>query len=146
MNASWKLIGLTAAMLGANAMPAMAINKEWSAALGFMGGVLATRAHDYRMMQRGDCGRSVYYAPPAPVRYCPPPVVQSCPPTVIVQQQPVVIQQQVVETGHYEWREEQQWVAGQWRYEEIGPNTYRKIWEPGFYRTVRSKVWVTDCP
>lgn len=146
MNTSWKLMGLTAAMIGANSMPAMAINKEWSAALGFIGGVMATRAHDYRMIQRGGGCGPTYYSPPPQVYQRPPVYVQNCPPPqVIVQQQPVYVQQpQVVETGHYEIREEQQWVPGQWRYEQIGCDTYRKIWEPGYYRTVRTKVWVSD--
>lgn len=143
MNRTLMLVGLTGAMAAASAMPAMAINKEWSAALGFIGGVLATRTYDYNHSYRGygggGCGPRPYYVQ----QPCPPPVyVQPCPPpTVVVQQQPVYVQQP---SGHYEIRQEQQWVEGVWKYEQVGCNTYRKVWCPGYYRSVEVKVWVQN--
>lgn len=141
MNKTLMVVGLTGAMAFASTMPAMAINKEWSAALGFLGGMLATRTYDYNHSQgygRGGCGPR-YYAPPPPPPCAPPVYVQAPPPTVIVQQQPVYIQQPA---GHYEIRQERQWVEGSWRYEQLDCNTYRKVWSPGYYQTVEVKVWV----
>lgn len=146
------LVGVTGAMAVASAMPAMAINKEWSAALGFLGGVLVAdhathhRSYDYSY-GRGGCDRPVYVQQ----TYCPPPpvVVQQCPPPVVVQQcsQPVYVQQPVVvqqAQGHYEYRTEQRWIPGTWTYEQIGCNQYRKVWTPGYYQTTQTKVWVQD--
>lgn len=152
MKRTLTIAGLTGAMALAATTPAMAINKEWSAALGFLGGVMATRTVDYHRSQqgyyRGGYG-SGYGGGCRPVvvqqSYCPPPVVvQSYAPPPVIVQQPVYVQQQP--SGHYEYREEQQWVEGSWRYEEIGCNTYRKTWCPGFYKTVRVQVWVQDPP
>jgi hypothetical protein len=141
MKSKLALMGLTAAMVAGQATPAMAINKEWSAALGFLGGVMATRTYDhhreYRREYYGGCESRGYDYPPQQV------IVQQ-PPTVIYQQAPVIVQQPAVQQGHYEWRDEQQWVPGEWRYEEIGCNTYRKTWCPGYYKTVRTQIWVVD--
>ena len=135
------LVGVTGAMAVASAMPAMAINKEWSAALGFLGGVMLAdhvdhhRSYDYDYVR---CDRPVYVQQ----TYCPPPVVvQQCPQPVYVQQQPVIVQQQ---QGHYEFRTEQRWIPGIWTYEQIGCNQYRKVWTPGYYQTTQTKVWVQD--
>lgn len=147
MKRTLMMAGLAGAMALTAATPAMAINKEWSAALGFLGGVMATRTMDYHRSQygygRGGCDRPYVVQQ----SYCPQPVVVQTyapPPQVIVQQQPVVVQ--APPSGHYEWREEQQWVEGSWKYEQIGCNTYRKTWCPGFYKTTRFQVWVQDGP
>ena len=131
------LVGLTGAMAVAGAMPAMAINKEWSAALGFLGGVLVERGVEYR---HGGYGGGYYgggCARPVVVEqtYCPQPVyVQSCPPPVIVQQP----------QGHYEFRQEQRWIAESSHFEQIDVNTYRKVCIPGHYETFNVKVFVQD--
>lgn len=83
-----------------------------------------------------------YYPAPVVVRtaYCPPPVIvqEPCPEPVVQQ---VVVQQP---TGHYEWREDQVYVPGEWRYESLGCYGVRKIWCPGYNKIVRTKVWVWD--
>jgi hypothetical protein len=131
---------MAGSMLAGPVKPAEAINKEWSAALGFLGGVLVAN--------NANCNRSYYsrevvYQQPVvyrqPVVYQQPVVYERapCPAPVIIREQP---------TGHYEYREHRQWVAGRWVYEEIGCNTYRKSWQPGYYKTVTVKVWVpNDC-
>ncbi len=127
------LVGLTGAMAVAGAMPAQAINKEWSAALGFLGGVLVS-----------DCAHGGWGGPRE--RYGPPPCerpVYYAPAPVYVQQAPIIVQQP---SGHYEYREEQQWVPGFWQYQQIDMNTYRKIWVAGHYQPVQVKVWVQDMP
>ena len=106
------IIGLIVALA---ACPCMAINKEWSAAIGFLGGVLTTKAFDNH---------------------------QHCE-KVYIQQQPQQVYY-VAPSGHWEYINEQIWVPGTWVYQEIGPNTYQKIWREGYYQTITKKIWVTD--
>lgn len=100
---------------------AQAINREWSAALGFLGGMLVANASR---------GQPVYYEP-------------------VVVHQPVVVPQPVyveqpVEYGYYEYREQPIWVPGVWVY--VGPpHCQRRTWQPGYYRTEMVRVWVSGC-
>ena len=127
----WPMVLMTAGvMVMSQAEPAQAINKEWSAALGFVGGVLVANNHHYRQQYNNCRTAPAYYQP---VVYTAPP----CPPPVIVRESRP--------SGHWEYREQQEWVPGSWKYEEIGCNTYRKTWCPGYYRTSTVKVWVEDC-
>ena len=141
MKRTFAVTCLAAVMAMAGGVPAMAHNgnRSLSAGLGFLGGVIFGQAIDCHP-------RTVYYQP-APVYYAPAPVVIQQPVVYAqpqyVEQAPVVVQ---APSGHYEFRDEQQWIPGNWRYEEIGPNTYRKTWTPGYYRTIRTKVWVSDIP
>lgn len=107
--------------------PAAAINKEWSAALGFLGGVLLANA------ARCD---SVTYE-----RVYERPVVVERP---VIIERPVVRREVIVERpprGWWEYRERRVWVPGRWRYE--GRHGCRRVWEEGYYRTELVRVWVT---
>lgn len=97
--------------------PCMAINKEWSAALGFLGGVVATKAFDNHREHYER--HNVYYCPPPQTVY-------------------------VVQSGHWEVIQEKVWVPGQWIFQEIGPNTYKKVWQEGYYKIVEKRVWVQE--
>ena len=130
----WPVMLATAGVLFAGQVQqAQAINKEWSAALGFVGGMLvANNYNGYRSCPP----RQVYVR-----ESCPPPVVvrEYCPPP-----RPVVIERRV-SSGHYEYETRQVWVDGQWNYEDIGCGRYRKVWCPGYYKNVQVRVWVPDC-
>jgi len=128
MKTTIKTMGITAALLAAQAMPAQAINREWSAVAGFVGGLLVANA--------ASCNRTVTYQP-APVQH----VVYQPAPTVIYQSPPPPVR-----TGYYEWRTERTWVPGYWVYEDLGCGRQRKIWQPGYYQTTRTKVWVDTTP
>ena len=120
MKRALTMVGLTGAMAVAAAMPAMAMNKDWAAGLGFLGGVLVGEA------THGGAGcEHQVYCQLAPV------VVQ---PAVIVEQP----------GGHYEFQREQQWVHGYWQHEQIGCNAYEKVWIPAHYQTVTVKIWIQD--
>jgi hypothetical protein len=119
------IAGLSAVILAAQSMPAQAINREWSAVAGFAGGVLVANAFHHN---RG------YYA--QPVCYQRP--VQQ----VIYQPVQTLVYQEPVRTGYYEWLTERVWVPGCWVYEDRGYSAPYKIWQPGYYTTVRNKVWV----
>lgn len=112
-----------AAVLLAQAWPAQAINKEWSAALGFLGGMMFANAT------------------------CPGPMVVREP---VVVEQPVVVHRRVfVEPppprGHYEYRARRVWVPGRWIVMSSGRCGYpRRVWEPGCYRHEQVRVWVQD--
>jgi hypothetical protein len=61
---------------------------------------------------------------------------------VIQQPVPTVVIQQPVPSGYYRWETYREWVPGCWVYENRGCGTRYKVWNPGFYRTVRHQVWV----
>ena len=134
MKRTMMMIGLTGAMAVSGSLPVMAHGcGNWgAAALGFLGGVIVERSAE---------GHRGYYGCERPVvvqeNYCPQPVVVQtyAPQPVYVQQQP---------SGHYEYRQEQQWVPGESHFEQIDVNTYRKVSCPGHYVTVQTKVWVQD--
>ena len=121
---SWIVVWLlTLALIAGPSMEAKAINREWSAVAGFLGGVLVANNYHYRHEYRGS---RCYASQPVVVQ-------QACPPQVVVVEQPA---------GHYELQERQVWVPGAWVYQEIGPNTYQKVWQPGCYKTETIRVWV----
>ena len=129
-------LGVAAALFAAQNMPAQAINKEWSAVAGFAGGVLfANAAQHHRSYHRP----AVYHQPVQHVVYQQP--VQH-----VVYHQPVRtvhVRHQPAPQGYYEWRTERVWVPGTWIYEPCGYNSHRKVWQAGYYTTVRNKVWVS---
>lgn len=115
---------LMAAILAVGlATPALAINKEWSAVLGFLGG--------YMVANGGLCQRT--YS-------CEPVVV--APPVVYER---VIIEEPVV-TGHYECRLQQLWVPGCWSCVSTPCGYVRRVWNPGYYRVEYVQVWVSDGP
>ncbi len=123
MRTSAKTIaGLAAIVLASQAMPAQAINKEWSAVAGFVGGVLVANA--------ANCHRGYNR------------VVYQQQPTVIYQPVQTVVVEQPMPQGYYRWETERIWVPGCWVYEDRGCGTTYKIWQPGYYKTVKHKVWV----
>jgi hypothetical protein len=121
-NAMKRTMAITAvavALVVGSARPAQAINKEWSAVAGFVGGVLvANAAHGNR-----GYSREVVYTPS--VRH-------------------VTVYHEPAPSGHWEWQHQRVWVPGCWIYENRGCGARRKIWQPGYYRVVKTKVWVTD--
>jgi hypothetical protein len=124
---------LVAVVLAAWPMPARAINKEWSAALGFLGGLMVANA--------GGCERTVVREQ---VVVAPPP----CPPPVIIRE-PVYYEEVVEETaacGHWEYRRERSWIPGRWICIRDACGFSQRVWEPARcgFRTVR--VWVDDFP
>lgn len=96
--------------------PAQAINKEWSAVLGFLGGY---------MVANGGLGRPAYCEP---VMYetvvVPPPAPM----------------------GHYECQPQQVWVPGWWSCVATPCGYVRRTWNPGYYRVEYVQVWVDDGP
>lgn len=130
MKTSLMTVGVAAAMLIGHSMPARAINEEWAAVAGFVGGVLVANA--------ATCGPRTTYVQPSTVVYqAPPVVVHEPPPRVVYYERPSRPR------GYYEHRTERVWVPGRWVYEDLGCGRERKIWEPGYYETVRNKVWVS---
>mgnify|MGYP001767324374 CR=1 FL=1 len=113
---------LMGVLVAGPAMQASAINREWSAVLGFLGG--------YMVANGGLCPRTVYQEPV----YVERPVYRE---TIIVEQ-PVV-------TGHYEFREEQIWVPGFWESIPLRCGRVDRVWHEGYYRTEMFRVWVDDC-
>ena len=97
---------------------AQAINREWSAVLGFLGGY---------MVANGGLGPRPYYSEP------------------VVVQQPVIVEQPVV-TGHYECVPQQVWVPGWWSYVGGPYGCGRQVWHPGYYQVEYVQVWVSDWP
>ena len=115
--------GLAAAMVTGQAQTANAMNEEWAAVAGFVGGVLLANA--------ASCNTpTVRYYEPARVEYRhyePPRRIARC------DAQP---------RGRYEYRTERVWVPGYWTYDsDCGGR--RQVWQPGYYETTRSKVWVS---
>ncbi|HMO52693.1 MAG TPA: hypothetical protein PKE26_15995 [Kiritimatiellia bacterium] len=131
-------MGLAAALVAGMSTPARAMNKEWAAVAGFVGGVLVANSAYCRP------ATTVYHQPR--VVYQQPVVVYESAP-VVVHQRPsrVVVRHEPVRRGYYEWRTERVWVPGTWIYEDLGCGSRRKIWQPGYYETVRNKVWVDPC-
>jgi len=111
-------VGLIAALVLVQPLRASAINKEWSAVLGFLGGVLVANA---------SC------APNTVVR------------EEVYVQQPVIRERIIIEEpepcGHYEYREQRVWVPGRWIYTGHG-RCRRRVWQSGYYRTELVRVWV----
>jgi hypothetical protein len=105
------------------AMQASAINREWSAVLGFLGG--------YMVANGGLGSRTVVYQEPV---YVQQPVYRE---TVFVEQ-PVV-------TGHYEYREQQIWEPGFWESIPLRCGRVDRVWHEGYYRTEMVRIWVDDC-
>jgi hypothetical protein len=118
----WAVV-LTGTLVAGPAMQAGAINREWSAALGFLGGWMVANG--------GLCPRTVYQEPV----YVERPVYRE---TVVVEE-PVV-------TGHYEYRERQIWTPGFWECIVTPRGHGERVWHEGYYRTETIKVWVTDYP
>ena len=115
---------LMGALVVGPAMSASAINREWSAALGFLGG--------YMVANGGLLSPRVVYQEPV---YVERPVYHE---TVIVEE-PVV-------TGHYEMQERTIWEPGYWEILVTPSGREQRIWRDGCYRTEIVKVWVDDPP
>jgi len=115
--------GLAVAMAAGHAMPASAMNKEWAAVAGFVGGVLVANA--------ANCNTRTYYQP-APVVYHEAP------------RHVVHYEYQAPPRGYYEYRTERVWVPGSWSYEYSSCGSRRNVWQPGYYETHRNKVWVSQ--
>ncbi|MCB1070425.1 MAG: hypothetical protein H7A43_04985 [Verrucomicrobia bacterium] len=103
--------------------PAQAINKEWSAAAGFVGGMLFNQAIQ--------CDRTVVTHQQSVVEYRP--------------QRRVYIEEPEP-CGYWEVRREKVWVPGCWEYIDLGCNRYRKEWSEGYYRWDTRRVWVDEGP
>lgn len=143
MKRAWLVMGLTGALAVAGTQPASAINKEWSTALGFVGGLIVGS----HIERDRDCG-------PRYQRYSPPSYTYEQ--RTVYVPQPVYIEQPRYEAprceppppprceprGHYEYREERRWIEGSWRSEKVGCNVIRKTWCPGRWETTTVKVWV----
>lgn len=114
-------VAVTTALWVGPAMQASAINREWSAVLGFLGG--------YMVANGGLCTRTVYQEP-------------------VCVQQPVyretIIVQEPVVTGHYEYREQQIWVPGFWESIPLRCGRVDRVWHEGYYRTEMVRIWVDD--
>ncbi|HBA85417.1 MAG TPA: hypothetical protein DCZ95_15125 [Verrucomicrobia bacterium] len=128
---------LAAVLVAGTMTPAMALNREWAAALGFLGGVLVADSvnnhcrTDYREVV---VERPVYVNREVVVErpvYIEPPVER-----VIVREPPP--------SGHYEYQTRQEWVPGQWVFEESYHGRLRQVWQPGYYQDVTVKIWVED--
>ena len=121
-----------AVVLGAP-IRAQAINREWSAALGFLGGwLVANSAHSGPVYQE-----RVYVQPSCP----PPPVYQERVYVPVPYPQPVVVHERP--RGRYEYRRQPVWVPGRWVHVQGGRRGHgRRVWEPGCYRYETVRVWV----
>ena len=124
------VMALIAGILLAPAIRANAINREWSAALGFLGGWMVANG--------GLCPRTVVVHEQA----CVEPVVVERP---VFVERPVIVERPIP-AGHYEYREERIWVPGSWEYVETRCGNVERVWREGFYRTEMIKVWVDDWP
>ena len=113
---------LMGALVAGPAMQASAINREWSAVLGFLGGY---------MVANGGLGHRTVYQEPV---YVQQPVYHE---TIIVEE-PVV-------TGHYEMQERTIWEPGFWELIVTRCGREQRIWHDGYYRTEMVQVWVDDC-
>ena len=111
--------GMLAAACAAAPMEARAINEEWSAVAGFVGGLLVGRAYQNECApSRGEViiHRTEYRSPP-----CEP-----------------------VATGHWEYRQTRRWIEGYWTvsYRECGRSYEHYV--PGYYKYEQTRVWVWD--
>ncbi|MFH0953747.1 MAG: hypothetical protein V1873_05415 [Verrucomicrobiota bacterium] len=121
---SWTIVMMVVAVLVlSQPLQASAINKEWSAVLGFLGGY---------MVANGGLGQRAY---------CDEPVVIQRP---VYVEQPVVREVIVEEPGHYEYREERIWVPARWVIMESRCG-YERVWQPGYYQVETIRVWVPGC-
>lgn len=126
MKATWMVVGLSGMMAFATVQPVQAMNKEWAAVAGFVGGLLVANA--------GPCG---------PV-YRTAPVYRDYSTQYYTSEPRVTVQYSTRARGHYQWQTEREWVPGCWTYEDMGCGRSRKVWQPGHYRTFRTKVWVAS--
>ena len=136
MKKSYFTASLALAMALGQVTPAKAINEEWAAVAGFVGGLLvanASQGHSTRYTH------TTYYQPAPVVVHSPPPVVIYEPPSHHVVRYHAPPPPRV----HYEVQTRRVWVPGRWVYEDTGCGRPRKIWEPGYYDTVREKVRVS---
>lgn len=92
-----------------------AINKEWSAVLGFVGGVVVANSFDNHPVHRD----------------------------IIIERQyrPYYAE---YPTGHYELRTRQVWVPGEYQYVYGRHGRVQRVWASGYYRIERCRVWVED--
>lgn len=112
-------VSLVTALIVSLATPAKAINEEWSAVAGFVGGVLAAKAFD-----NGTTYQKSYCSTPRIERYYYEPM--PCEPR-----------------GHYEYRTERVWISGRRQVEYDNCGRRREYWTPGYYETYQTKVWVS---
>ena len=112
---------LMGVLVAGPAMQASAINREWSAVLGFLGG--------YMVANGGMGSRTVVYQEPV---YVQQPVYRE---TIIVEQP----------AGHYEYREQQIWEPGFWESIVLRCGRVDRVWHEGYYRTEMVRIWVDDC-
>jgi hypothetical protein len=140
MKKTVSIASLALAVWSAQVLPAQAINKEWAAVAGFVGGVLVANAANHH-----PAPRTVYYSQPAVV--CPPaPVVVHHPAPVVYHQPAPVVEHHYhyrhQPRGYYEYRTERVWVPGSWVHHPSPCGSRRQTWQPGYYSTQRNKVWV----
>lgn len=109
-------VSLIGALMLTIAPTANAINKEWSAVAGFVGGVLVANAFD----GGSHCApRTVYYEQrPVEYHYYEP-------------------------SGRWEYRTERVWVPGRWQYSYDHCGNQSRYWQSGYYRTYQTKTWVS---
>jgi hypothetical protein len=138
MKKRWITAGMAMAMALGQATPAKAINEEWAAVAGFVGGLLVANASQGHSSTRYT--HTTYYQPAPVVVHSPPPVViHEAPPRHVVRHRPAPPPPR----GYYEVQTRRVWVPGRWVYEDTGCGRPRKIWEPGYYDTIREKIWVS---
>ncbi|MFH0915985.1 MAG: hypothetical protein V1912_06005 [bacterium] len=113
----------TAILMVTAFQPAQAINREWSAVLGFLGGY---------MVANGGLSQRAYSCEPVVVA---PPVVYE---RVMVQEPEAM--------GYYECQPQQVWVPGWWSSVRTPCGYVRRTWNPGYYQVQYVQVWVSDGP
>lgn len=123
MKAIWMMLTGLVALGVATPRPAQAINEEWAAVAGFVGGVLFSEA--------SRCDRTVVVERPVYERR--------------IVHRPVIIEEPEP-CGYWEVRKEKIWVPGNWTYVDIGCGRYRKVWNEGYYRWESRRVWVETSP
>lgn len=99
---------------------AKAINEEWSAVAGFVGGLLvANVANDSCTVSRAprtvNYNHNYYYEN---TRRAP--------------------------RGHYQWETRRVWVPGRWQYYYNDCGRREKYWSAGYYKVERTRVWVSQ--
>lgn len=132
MKARYAMAGLAVAAAMVAPQRAEAINREWSAVLGFVGG--------YALANAVNCPRPVYYEQPVYVERPVYPVYVEQP--VYVQPAPVFVEEPA---GYYEWQPQRIWVQGCWVHSYDNWGYRRRMWQPGYYRTHQVRVWVQGC-
>lgn len=121
------LAGLIPLMLVTTTPRAQALNPEWAAVLGAVGGFyLADRfagpSTCYAAEPEGLTLQDAYYT-----RHYPSSYFASSP-----------------RSGHYEIIVRQTWVPGRYIYTRTGCNRYRRHWNEGYYQTAQVRIWVRD--